>query len=161
MGYARQARRRPLHEQQDVSIASPTNRKVRRSMRRPPRTTLPAVDLAWVAGLLEGKAWVGVDNYKYRANLSIEQQPRVLSALRRRLGGYVEGKRWIARGRKAEVILMAALDRLVLREREATFALALQDYRRRNKSVSPVEAATFMARMKGMMPTGGGVPHGA
>ena len=128
--FNRQKARRALHAQAPTTgDLSATNRKIRRSRRRLVLPVLPEADLGWVAGLLESKAaWVGPD-----LTTTIRQQPRVLTQLRRRLGGFVKGDLWIAEGRKAEAILYAALDRLVTLEAPAVNALALADYRRRNR----------------------------
>ena len=151
--YARQARRAAARKTTPELDMNP-DKRTRRERRilaglRPPRTAIPLTDIGWVAGLLEGKAWVGVDRRTLRATATIEAQPRVLTLLRRRIGGYVKDGRWRMEGRKAEAILLAVRDRLVGQETQATFALALQNYRRRNKGMTAREAAPFFDQIKG------------
>lgn len=134
--FSRQARRRAARQPRIAERLEPntTNRKVRRAFARskPPVTALSPTTQGWVAGLLEGKAYVGI-GADDRPIVTIEGSPMLLTALRRRVGGFEDRKRWTATGRRAEAILLAQLDNLVTLKKQATFALALQDYRRRTK----------------------------
>lgn len=133
------------------------NRHARRILakRLPPQPTISPADLAWVAGLLEG-ARVGVtrvaqpspdfprrDNHRLR--LTVVQTPRVLALLRRNLGGTIERGQWVARGNRAEALLLALYPKLTLAPQATIMALAIQDFRRRNKGISQRAADGLIA----------------
>lgn len=127
-----------------------TKRHARRALakRKPPRTTLPPETLGWLAGLLEGRAWVGV-NHMNQVTATIEGPPKLLTALRRRIGGVEDRKRWTMVGNKAEAILLSQFDYLVALQKPAAFALALQDYRRRlGRKLTTAEAQAALATQR-------------
>lgn len=79
--------------------------------------------------------------------VTITAPPKLLSVLRRKFGGIVDGGKWTAVGRRAEAILFAAQDRLVKHQRQAIVALAAAEYQRRHKRLTPTEASTFIANL--------------